>query len=140
MSETALDYSDTDPIVEEIPPPLVLLYQVDGDYPAATISRAGNPDGANIDQRVMVRLVTATTDELLAPRITSCLIGEFGMSQEEADAVVPVTLVQPVPGPVARAKAEAKPAHDTKAGTHTAAAHDTKTTTATPNNNPGMRA
>ena len=106
MSDQPVDHSVLDPIPVETVPPLVQTYTVDGDYAAATISRAGDPEGANTDARVRTRLVVASEDEVLRTSVVSCLIGEFGLTQEEAEAIEAV--------PMSGGARRAAPKRDTK--------------------------
>jgi hypothetical protein len=76
-------------VESEVTPPLVEAYTLDGGYAGCTISKAGDPDAPNMSGVVKTRLLIAMTPELLAPQITACLISDFGLTQEEAEALVP---------------------------------------------------
>src|SRR5262249_32969819 len=85
------------PITEETPilqaddtpsPPEIALYDLAGGASGATLSQLVKPDGSNIGEAIKARLVMAPDADALSQRIVHCLIAEFGMLQEDAEALV----------------------------------------------------
>jgi hypothetical protein len=70
-----------------------------GSYICATIGRDIDYDGANLAARWRTQLVIATDQDSLYSRCKSVLVSEFGLEQDEADALVPGGMVPLVPAP-----------------------------------------
>lgn len=83
MSETIDDivYAEVDA------PPTVQCFAIDGGYYATLLSQAGDPDANNMAERVKTRVITAHDTGALQIMTVSCLISDFGMSQEDAELV-----------------------------------------------------
>lgn len=134
MSDDTTEF-DPDVAEQDAPPlPTVLVYDLDGGlgYRGATVSQATDPDGANIDMRCKVRLVIATDDDLLWPRLVGCMISEFGLSQADAEAAAEAGGATP-PAPPMTEEAVAK-----AVGTAAAAARDPWAQPARPDTKAGM--
>jgi hypothetical protein len=74
--------------------PLVQCYVLDGGYVAATISLAGDPEAPNLAEQVKTRLVLAHTAEALTGLVTSCLVADYGMTQDDAEQLERLTMVE----------------------------------------------
>jgi hypothetical protein len=103
MSDT---YTDTEPQElsdEELeaqvtePVPLVQMLMLDGGYFGATISLAGDPEAPNLAEQVKTRLLLAHDGGALDSRITSCLIADYGLTQDDAEAVPRLTMIEGAP-------------------------------------------
>jgi hypothetical protein len=100
MSDTTTEF-DVGPLDDEelVPVPLVQCYVLDGGYVAATISLAGDPDAPNLGAQVKTRLIMAHTAEALDGLVTSCLISDYELSQDDAALVPRLTMVEGGPTP-----------------------------------------
>jgi cell division protein FtsN len=78
--------------IEEVVLPLVQTYAIHGDYAAATLSMAGDPDAPNLAERVKTRHILAVDVMSLEPQILACLVADFGLTQAEAAEVPRVVM------------------------------------------------
>jgi len=69
-------------------PPELTNVALAGGYAGAVISQHMDEAAPNIAEIVKARLVIARDDGALQPRVLACLISEFGMTQEDAEALV----------------------------------------------------
>ncbi len=81
--------ADSDTKAEAGEQPEVLLYVLGHQYLGCTINHMVNPDGVNASDRYKTRLVLARSFDEMAVRIVSVLVQEYGLSQEEANGLVP---------------------------------------------------
>jgi hypothetical protein len=71
----------------------ILVFALRGGFIAGVISAARNK-GSNIAERVKTLMVLSTTQETLEQRCKNALIAEYGLTQEDADVVVPGQMSQ----------------------------------------------
>lgn len=67
--------------------PEMASYTIAAGYAAATLSQQMDAEGDNPAAVVKVRLVYAVDAAHLEPQVVACLISEFGLTQEEAEAI-----------------------------------------------------
>jgi hypothetical protein len=97
MSDTYTDSLEELEPQDIVPVPLVQMLMLDGGYFGATISLAGDPDAPNLAEQVKTRLLLAHDGGALDSRITSCLISDYGLLQEDAETVPRLTMVEGAP-------------------------------------------
>ena len=75
--------------------PLVQVCDLHGGYVLALLSQAQDPEGHNMALRCKVRTILSQDTIGLGAQISTCLVAEFGLTPDEADAMIPPELVSP---------------------------------------------
>jgi hypothetical protein len=75
--------------------PLVQICDLHGGYVLALLSLAQDPEGHNMALRCKVRTILSQDQTGLGAQIATCLVAEFGLTPEEAEALIPPDLVTP---------------------------------------------
>lgn len=70
-------------------PPEILVFGMSGGLVGAVINRQVDDEGANIADRAKTQLVMAPTQLDLESRCKSALIAQYGLTQDEADSLIP---------------------------------------------------
>jgi hypothetical protein len=110
--DVALGFADGNPLdpatydVADFAPPMVQVMDCYGGFACAVITANGNPNGPNIAEIMLSQLITAFDQTVLAPRIISALIANFGMAQADAEAL-PQVIMTPEGPPLFRETARA---------------------------------
>jgi hypothetical protein len=86
-----------DPTEISVPVPEILVFGMSGGFVGATINMAVDPSASSLGRQFQTQLVISPTQDGLNTRVLATLIQEYGLSQADAEALVPFAMKPMVP-------------------------------------------